>query len=208
MASFSKANRILMQVEQQNGIPASEVLSAFFELIGEGVEIEEEFAVEMMDGLRQEERHYVARGGEGNARDLAKSYHRRMLIGVGMVENSTLPKEFILFSATLPAHEIADIACGVACESGRLFEIQELLAQYEWDDTLAEEERSCLEEEGEMILCRIFDTILTYVLQLYGHGDFVSFYEENKAVYHRRCENGRSLIISKENQGAKNLNVV
>ncbi len=124
-----------------------------------------------------------------------------------MVEHSTLPKDLVLFAATLPAHEIAEMACGVACESGRLLKIQELLAQYEWNDGVNEMKKSSLEEEGEVILSRISDTILTYVLRSYGHGDFVSFYEGNRAVYHRRCEIGRCLIISKGNQDSGKLNV-
>ena len=190
-----------MKVIKQNGIPASEVLSAFFSLIEEEPDIDGEISVQKMRELRREERKYVASGGDGSARDLAKSYHRRMLIGVGMVENSTLPKNLVFFSATLPAHEVAEMACGVACESGRLLEIQELLAQYEWNDASNDVEGSCLEQEGEMVLSRISDTILTHVLRSYGHDDFVSCYEGNRSAYHRRCEIGRNLIVS---QGSRN----
>ena len=186
-----------MKVIKQNGIPASEVLSAFFSLIEEEPDIDGEISVQKMRELRREERKYVASGGDGSARDLAKSYHRRMLTGVGMVENSTLPKNLVFFSATLPAHEVAEMACGVACESGRLLEIQELLAQYEWNDASNDVEGSCLEQEGEMVLSRISDTVLTHVLRSYGHDDFVSCYEGNRAVYHRRCEVGRNLIVSR-----------
>ena len=191
-----------MKIEQQNGIPASEVLSAFFNFIEEGADIDGGMSIERMRELCQEERQYVACGGDGNALELARSYHQRMLIGVGMVENSTLPKDLVFFSATLPAHQIAEMACGVACESGRLLEIQELLAQYEWNDASNDMEVSCLEEEGEMILSRISDTILTYVLRSYGHDDFVSCYERNRAVYHRRCDIGRNLIVSRGNRNA------
>ena len=191
-----------MKVIKQNGIPASEVLSAFFSLIEEEPDIDGEISVQKMRELRREERKYVASGGDGSARDLAKSYHRRMLTGVGMVENSTLPKYLVFFSATLPAHEIAEMACGVACESGRLLEIQELLAQYEWNDASKDAEGSCLEQEGEMVLNRISDTILTHVLRSYGHDDFVSCYEGNRAVYHRRCEIGRNLIVSEGSRNA------
>ena len=191
-----------MKVEKQNGIPASEVLSAFFSLIEEEPDIDGEISVQKMRELRREEREYVACGGDGSARDLAKSYHRRMLTGVGMVENSTLPKYLVFFSATLPAHEIAEMACGVACESGRLLEIQGLLAQHEWNDASNDVEGSCLEQEGEMVLNRISDTILTHVLRSYGHDDFVSCYEGNRAAYHRRCEIGRNLIVSRESRNA------
>ena len=191
-----------MKVEQQNGIPASEVLSAFFNLIEKEADRDGEISVQKMRELRREEREYVACGGDGSARDLAKSYHRRMLLGVGMVENSTLPKALIFFSASLPAHEIAEMACGVACESGRLLEIQELLAQYEWNDAPNNGEESCLEQEGEMVLSRISDTVLTHVLRSYGHDDFVSCYEGNRAVYHRRCEVGRNLIVSRGSHNA------
>lgn len=119
-----------------------------------------------------------------------------------MVENSTLPKYLIFFSATLPAHEIAEMACGVACESGRLLEIQELLAQYEWNDASNDGEGACLEQEGEMVLSRISDTILTHVLRSYGHDDFVSCYEGNRGAYHRRCEVGRNLIVSRGSRNA------
>ena len=190
------------RVEQQNIIPASEVLSAFFRFIEEEDDIDGEITVQKMRELRREEREYVARGGNGSARDLAKSYHRRMLIGVGMVDNSTLPKYLVFFSATLPAHEIAEMACGVACESGRLLEIQELLAKYEGNDASNDVERSCLEQEGEMVLSRISDTLLTHVLKSYGHDDFVSCYEGNSAVYHRRCEIGRDLIVSRGSHNA------
>ena len=191
-----------MKIEQQNGVPASEVLSAFFNLIEEEPDIDGEISVQKMRELRREEREYVASGGDGSARDLAKSYHRRMLTGVGMVENSTLPKYLVFFSATLPAHEIAEMACGVACESGRLSEIQELLAQYEWNDASNDAEGSCLEQEGEMVLNRISDTILTHVLRSYGHDDFVSCYEGNRGAYHRRCEVGRNLIVSRGSRNA------
>ena len=191
-----------MKIEQQNGIPASEVLSAFFNLIEKEADRDGEISVQKMRELRREEREYVACGGDGNARDLARSYHRRMLLGVGMVENSTLPKYLIFFSATLPAHEIAEMACGVACESGRLLEIQELLAQYEWNDASNDGEGACLEQEGEMVLSRISDTILTHVLRSYGHDDFVSCYEGNRGAYHRRCEVGRNLIVSRGSHNA------
>lgn len=186
-----------MKIEKQNGIAASEILSAFFNFIEEGADRDGEMSIQRMRELRQEERQYVARGGDGNALEFARSYHRRMLIGVGMVENSTLAKDLVFFSATLPAHEIAEMACGVACESGRLLEIQELLAQHEWNDASNDGEASCLEQEGEMVLSRISDTILTYVLRSYGHDDFVSCYEKNREVYHRRCEIGRNLIVSR-----------
>ena len=114
-----------------------------------------------------------------------------------MVENSTLPKYLVFFSATLPAHEIAEMACGVACESGRLLEIQESLTRYEWNDASNDVEGFCLEKEGEEILSRISDTILTHVLRSYGHDDFASCYEGNYKVYHRRCEIGRNLIFSR-----------
>lgn len=191
-----------MKIEQQNGIPASEVLSAFFNLIEKEADRDGEISVQKMRELRREEREYVACSGGGNARDLARSYHRRMLLGVGMVENSTLPKYLIFFSATLPAHEIAEMACGVACESGRLLEIQELLAQYEWNDASNDGEGACLEQEGEMVLSRISDTILTHVLRSYGHDDFVSCYEGNRGAYHRRCELGRNLIVSRGSRNA------
>ncbi|MBL6923552.1 MAG: hypothetical protein ISR39_15405 [Akkermansiaceae bacterium] len=191
-----------MKIEQQNGVPASEVLSAFFNLIEKEADRDGEISVQKMRELRREEREYVACSGGGNARDLARSYHRRMLLGVGMVENSTLPKYLIFFSATLPAHEIAEMACGVACESGRLLEIQELLAQYEWNDASNDGEGACLEQEGEMVLSRISDTILTHVLRSYGHDDFVSCYEGNRGAYHRRCEVGRNLIVSRGSRNA------
>lgn len=191
-----------MKIEQQNGIPASEVLSAFFNLIEKEADRDGEISVQKMRELRREEREYVACSGGGSARDLARSYHRRMLLGVGMVENSTLPKYLIFFSATLPAHEIAEMACGVACESGRLLEIQELLAQYEWNDASNDGEGACLEQEGEMVLSRISDTILTHVLRSYGHDDFVSCYEGNRGAYHRRCEVGRNLIVSRGSRNA------
>ena len=191
-----------MKVIKQNGISASEVLSAFFSLIEEEPDIDGEISVQKMRELRREERKYVASGGDGSARDLAKSYHRRMLTGVGMVENSTLPKNLVFFSATLPANEVAEMACGVACESGRLLEIQELLAQYEWNDASNDVEGSCLEQEGEMVLNRISDTILTHVLRSYGHDDFVSCYEGKRAAYHRRCEIGRKMIVSRGNCNA------
>jgi len=191
-----------MKVVKQNGILASQVLSAFFSLIEEEPDIDGEISLQKMRELRREEREYVARGGDGNARDLARSYHRRMLIGVGMVENSTLPKDLVFFAATLPAHEIAEMACGVACESGRLLEIQELLAQDEGNDASNVKETSCLEQEGEMVLSRISDTILTFVLRSYGHDDFVSCYEGKRAVYHRRCKLGRKMIVSRGNCNA------
>lgn len=167
--------------------------------------MDREISIQRMRELRREEREYIACDGNGSAWDLARSYHRRMLIGIGMVEYSTLPRYLVFFSATLPAHEIAEMACGVACESGRLLEIQELLAQYECND--ASNDGSFLEQEGEMLLSRISDTILTYVLRSYGHDDFASCYEGNCTEYHRRCEIGKNLIVSRGSHNAREASV-
>ncbi|MDB4537965.1 hypothetical protein N9230_05075 [Akkermansiaceae bacterium] len=186
-----------MQVEQQNGIPAAEVLSAFFRVIKERGSEASKVSLKELAGLRRAERCF----GMGNGRDcveaLVESYHRRVLIGAGMRAHSKLPKDVILFSATLPVHQIAEMACGVACESGRLLEIHETLTQLDESD-----ECTCvrLEEEGEKILNDIFDTVFVHVLRDYGQVDVIKLFEEDREAFELRCQNGGELAISEADE--------
>ena len=182
-----------MQVEQENGIPAAEVLSEFFRFAKTGKDELEEMSVKKMDSLRREERCYGTRDESLDSSELAHSFHRRMLIGAGMVEHSKLSKDFVIFTASLPAYQIAEMSCGVACESGRLLEIQNLLVDgEEINESLIE----TLEEESEKILDDIFGTVFCHILRAYGQDDIACLYETDVETYQARCDAGRLYAVS------------
>ena len=196
MRTLPQAKQYSMEVELQIGIPAAEVLSEFFRLAKASEEELEEVSVKQMDALRREERCYISRDENCDSSELATSFHRRMVIGVGMVEHSKLPEEFILFSASLPAFQIAEMSCGVACESGRLLEIRNLLWGCDNGEYLGDEEYLSLEQEGERILSDIFGTVFCHVLRAYGHDDIAHLYETDPKGYQVRCDAGRLFAVT------------
>jgi len=184
-----------MEVELKNMIPATELLSDFFGFAKMAWKEVDEFSRQKVAAMRREERCYLLRDTHFTSGEMASSYHRRMVVGAGMVEDSRLPKDIVLFSASLPAFQIAELACGVASESGRLLEIHNIL-NGNGGGELNEAEYLSLEEEGERILGDIYDTVFVYLLRSYGHDDFADLFEQDSELYQARCEKGRLLVVS------------
>lgn len=137
--------------------------------------------------------------------ELARSYHRRLVLGCQMVELSRLPKELILFSVTLPAFEIAEMACGISCEQGELLKLGKVVMGCEESGVFAGYESAV--EKSESILSDIHDTMFVNVLERYGHSDIVHLFEKKRPLFDLKVEVGRRLVSphSVEREEAKKI---
>jgi hypothetical protein len=124
--------------------------------------------------------------------EMARSFHRRLLLGVHLTRVSMLPKDLILFIVTLTAHEIAELACSAASGRGQLFQLSEELERLEelgdWDHTSADVVLS------DSLIERIHDSVFLEVLHRYGLRKPARLYEEKRAIYDICCEVGRRLV--------------
>ena len=186
-----KPNKKIAKANQNPTIDASEILKAFFGISPQRVEREIEDLESMAGLLRSLERDF-ARVTWPTARDLAESFHRRLLLGKKVTLKSQLPPDLILFSATVSAHRIAELSCSLATGRGRL---SELAGHFE-----------ILEESGELdgkapdvllsneLLEKIHDSVFLEILHRYDLGEYGQIFEKDRPLYEMRFDRGRCLI--------------
>jgi len=129
---------------------------------------------------------------DGNPEEIARSFHRQLLLGVNLTRVSMLPRDLVLFIVTLTAHEIAELACSAASGRGRLLELRAVIERLEesgeWDETTADVVLS------DSLIERVHDSVFLEVLHRYGLSQPARLYEEKRATYDICCEVGRRLI--------------
>lgn len=132
------------------------------------------------------------KSGKIQPADLADSYHRRFLLGFQMIEVSILPEELILFSVSLPAYEIAEMACRIACNQGELGALGEFVFNCEESGVFSGYDRAVL--RSEEILESIHDTLFVSALERYGLTRVAKLYENNRPFFELQIEVGRRLV--------------
>lgn len=171
----------------------SVVLKSFFSIPLVDIEGDLERVSEDAVLLRSAEKKFRRRRlSDVKPSEIAVSYHRRFLLGVQMVEVSMLPKELILFAVSLPAYEIAEMACGISCDQGALRELGEIVFECEESGVLAGYDQAvCRSEE---ILNRIHDTMFLNALERYGLTEVIDLYENDRPSFELQVEVGRRLV--------------
>ena len=141
--------------------------------------------------LRAQEKFFSENGWETSGQ-IVESFHRRLLLSYEMSRVSKLPRDLVLFSATLTAHEIAELSCAASTGSGMLGELAGM-AELREDSGQAEEvkERAVL---SARLFDRIHDAVFLEVLERYGMRKYALIFEQNRPLYEIRCEVGRRLL--------------
>ena len=122
----------------------------------------------------------------------ATSFHRRFLLASQMMEISMLPEELILFSVSLPAYEIAEMACSISCEQGALKELGEIVFNCEESGVFSGYDRAVL--RSDEILESIHDTMFSNALERYGLTRVTELYESDRPIFELQVEVGRRLV--------------
>ncbi|MGC6567892.1 MAG: hypothetical protein ACON38_20040 [Akkermansiaceae bacterium] len=182
-----------MQNVSSEGSRSSSVLKALYSISDEELREDFESLNDQAIQLRIDEKKFRRLSeSQVSDKDLARSYHRRLLLGCHMEEFSKLPKELILFSVTLPAFEIAEMACGVSCERGELLKLGQVVMGCEesgifdgYDSAVA---------KSDAILTKIHDTMFVNVLERYGHAEIVRLFETKRPLFELKIEVGRRLV--------------
>ena len=183
----------------------SDTFRAFFAISQERIDADLEQAQESSDTLRQEERdHLNLHPSLISAESLAFSYHRRLLQGCVSLEQSRLPRDLLIYSLTLPAHQIAELACTVACRSGRLAELSVEMKKLSEGEGLGGDSIWSIGEgpaayqeasaESDQILDDISETIFIQVLRRYHCHEIIELIEKKRDEYEVRYEVGRRLV--------------
>lgn len=124
--------------------------------------------------------------------EVAMSFHRRFLLGVQMKEVSKLPSELVLFSITLPAYEIGELACSVASGAGDLLKLGDFLAECEESGQFDGYQAAVGKSEG--LLTGVHDTMFVSALTRYGQTGLISLFENNRPLFDLCQEVGRRLV--------------
>lgn len=141
---------------------------------------------------REEKSHRNANSELFTAEEIAVSYHRRLILASYAVEHSRLAADLILFFVSLPVYEIAELACTVACDKGKLAELTLLFDQAEISDDFTEFDQAAA--AGDRLLTTIHDTVFVDILRRYDFHQFLNLFERNRPLYEIRNEVGRRLI--------------
>ena len=141
--------------------------------------------------FREQEDSFRLNGWETSGQ-IVESFHRRLLLSSEMSRNSKLPGDLVLFSATLTAHEIAELSCAASTGSGmlkKLVGMEESLADSGQPE--GAKERAVL---SERLFDQIHDAVFLEVLDRYGMRKYAQIFEKNRPLYEIRCEVGRRLL--------------
>jgi hypothetical protein len=103
-----------------------------------------------------------------------------------------LPEELVLFAVSLPAYEIAEMACGISCDQGALRELGKIVFECEESGVLEGYDHAvCRSDE---ILRNIHDTMFSNALERYGLNDVIELYENDRPSFELQVEVGRRLV--------------
>lgn len=142
-------------------------------------------------GLRKLERSYFSTRG-GTPESEGESYHRRLLLGKKMSLSSRLPADLVLFSATVTAHEIAELSCSAATGTGMLSNLTRQLD--DWKEEGDEMTYSSVILQSEALLERVHDSVFLEILRRYELEGYGRLFEKNRPLYEVRFEVGRRLV--------------
>jgi hypothetical protein len=182
-----------------------DIFTAIFAISQESIDLDLAEIDDKIEGIRDDERAYMNLALEKiSVAEIAASYHRRLLQGHAAWLYSCLSRDLLLYTKTLPAHQIAEMACTVACQSGRLASLTSLMVGYENEEGLEEgevwslgngpQEYQDAAREGEELLGDITDTVFVEVLKRYRFYEALEMIEKNRSEYEIRYEVGRRLL--------------
>lgn len=131
---------------------------------------------------------------------LAQAYHERLIVGAQHWQRASAEDEKALVLASLPAQELADLACTLACGKGSLKRIAQEMAALVGDPeiVLSPTEMSPAYRELSLksvrLLQGIFDTVFIQILERYHLEDLAEFYDKSPEEFEVSFEVGRRLI--------------
>ncbi len=141
---------------------------------------------------------------ELNVEDIAASFHKRMLEGAKIWKNGWLHEDLSLVAASLPAQQIAEMACSAATRKGKLARLyREMTAIHEEhgldeDSALQPKYRprsyGLLIESSEKLFRDVFSTVFVQVLDRYSLSKISQLFEQKPSVFEVRFEVGRRLL--------------
>ena len=169
------------------------VLKSFFSISLR--EVERDLGRVATDALilrSQEKKFRRKRASAVKSVDLAASYHRRFLLGSLMMEISMLPEELVLFSVSLPAYEIAEMACGISCYQGALKELGGIVLNCQESGMFEGYDSAVL--RSDEILESVHDTMFLNALERYGLTKVTELYENDRPSFELQVEVGRRLV--------------
>jgi hypothetical protein len=123
--------------------------------------------------------------------DSADHLHRTLLLASATEADANVPREVALHQARMAAGHVADLACELAVEKGRIGELSEFIESGDRTD----EELAAAEAEADGLFDRIHDTMLATVLRRYNLRRAADLFETDRAEFDRQCEAGRRLIF-------------
>lgn len=194
-----KIMRITLKIEEPI---FSEVLRDFFAMSPSQVRKDLE-KLRNFDGRKEALRELekiLTREGYRTSGEMVDSFHRRLLLAAAMNRTSKLPDDLLLFSATVTAHEIAEMSCSAATGTGVLGVLAEVFECRDYLDGSAQKNAEVT--FSDQMLNRINDSVFLEVLSRYGLERYGEIFERNRALYDIRWEVGRLLVsgISNDQQ--------